>query len=93
MEKEEMIHSYNKKTYSHNEEWTNTIYSNTELEIIILSEVSQKDKYHMISITCGSKIWHKQIYLWNRNRLTNTENTCGCQEGRGWGRGELGVWD
>ena len=24
------------------------------LEIIILSEVSQKDKYHMISLICGS---------------------------------------
>ena len=24
-----------------------------ELEIIILSEVSQKDKYHMISLLCG----------------------------------------
>ena len=24
-----------------------------DLEIIILREVSQKDKYHMISLTCG----------------------------------------
>ena len=24
-----------------------------QLEIIILSEVSQKDKYHMISLICG----------------------------------------
>ena len=24
-----------------------------DLEMIILSEVSQKDKYHMISLTCG----------------------------------------
>ena len=24
-----------------------------QLEIIILSEVSQKDKYHMISLMCG----------------------------------------
>ena len=24
-----------------------------DLEIIILSEVSQKDKYHMISLICG----------------------------------------
>ena len=31
------------------------------LEIIILSEVSQKekDKYHMKSLICGIKIWHK----------------------------------
>ena len=24
-----------------------------DLEMIILNEVSQKDKYHMISLTCG----------------------------------------
>ena len=32
-----------------------------KLEIIILSEVSQKekDKYHMISLICGIKTWHK----------------------------------
>ena len=24
-----------------------------DLEIIILSEVNQKDKYHMLSLTCG----------------------------------------
>ena len=32
-----------------------------QLEIIILSEVSQKekDKYHMISLFVKSKIWHK----------------------------------
>ena len=32
-----------------------------QLEIIILSDVSQKekDKYHMISLHVESKIWHK----------------------------------
>ena len=32
-----------------------------QLEILILSEVSQKekDKYHMISLICGIKMWHK----------------------------------
>jgi len=40
------------------------------LEISILSEISQtkKDKYHMISLICGSEIWHKGTYL--QNRLT-----------------------
>ena len=38
-----------------------------DLEIIILSEVSQteKGKYHMISLICGIK---------NRNKLTDIEN-------------------
>ena len=30
-----------------------------QLEILTLSEVSQKDKYHMISLIYGSKIWHR----------------------------------
>ena len=31
------------------------------LEIIVLSEVCQteKDKYHMLSLICGIKKWHK----------------------------------
>ena len=39
-------------------------------KILILSEVSQKekDKYHMISLILESKIWHKRSYLQNRNR-------------------------
>ena len=46
-----------------------------DLEIIILSEVSQaeKDKYH-ISLVCGIKKWYKWTYLQNRNRLTDIEN-------------------
>ena len=40
-----------------------------DLEIIILSEVSQRKTnatgYHLYM---GSKIWHKWTYLWNRNR-------------------------
>ena len=43
-----------------------------QLEMIILSEVSQKekDKYHMMSLYVESIIWHKRTYLQNRNRLT-----------------------
>ena len=42
-----------------------------ELEIIILSEVSQteKDKYHMISLTCGIQNMTQKI-SYQRNRLT-----------------------
>ena len=46
-----------------------------DLEIIILSEVSQKekDKYHMISLTNTTwnlNIWRKWTYQWNRNIQT-----------------------
>ena len=61
------------------------------LEIIILSEVRKKDKYHMISLICGIKKWHKQSYLQKRNRLRHREEqTCGCQEGRQVGEGWIG---
>ena len=58
-----------------------------QLESLILSEVSQKEKekYHMIwyHIDVESKICHKWPYLQNRNRLRHREQTCGCQEGGG----------
>ena len=45
-----------------------------KLETLILSEVCQKekDKYHMVSLM-ESNIWHKRIYLQNRNKLMNME--------------------
>ena len=64
-----------------------------QLEMIILSEVSQRKTntiwYHLYM---ESKIWHKWIYLWNRNRLTDVENRLA--KGEGVGRGmdwEFGV--
>ena len=67
-----------------------------DLEIIIINEVSQKekDKHHIISLICGilnttqmnTSTKQKQIH---RHR----EQTCGCQGGEGWGREGLGVWD
>ena len=59
-----------------------------DLEIIILSEVSQKekDKYHMISLICG--IWKKRYkwtYLQNRNRPKDTGNKLMVTKGEGCG--------
>ena len=56
-----------------------------DLEMIILSEVSQKakDKYHMYHFYIESKIGLKWTYLQNRNRFRHGEQTCGCQ-GEGW---------
>ena len=46
------------------------------LEIIILSEVSQRKTNAMwYHIYVESKIWHKWTYLWNRNRSTDIENS------------------
>ena len=45
-------------------------------ESLILSEVNQKekDKYHINHLYVESKIWHKQTYLQNRNKLMDMEN-------------------
>ena len=45
-------------------------------EIVILSEVSQKEKarYHISHLYVESKLWQKRTYLQNRNRLTDTVN-------------------
>ena len=51
---EDMVDTY--MIENHKKEWNNAICSNMdELEIVILNEVSQKEKnkYHMISFMCG----------------------------------------
>ena len=42
-----------------------------DLEIILLSEVSQGKTYLYVE---SKKKWYKEGYLQNRNRLTNIEN-------------------
>ena len=63
----------------------------TDLESIIVSEVSEKEKYYMI------------IYMWNLKNNTNesiykTETEWQAEKtnlpkGKGGGRDKLGVWD
>ena len=71
-----MVHIYNGMWFSHKKDEIMSFAATwMELEIIILSEVSQKDKYHIISLICGIlKCWHKWTYLQNKNRLTDVEN-------------------
>ena len=66
-----------------------------QLDIIILSEVSQKKTniigYHFY---VESKIWHKWIDLQNRNRLRDTENRLTVAKGeQERERDRLVVWD
>ena len=67
------------------------------LQIIILSEVNQKekDKYHVISLIFRIlKII--QITLFTKKKQTpgHRKQTYGCQRAKKWGEGDkLGVWD
>ena len=48
-----------------------------DLEIIMLTEVSwkEKDKYHDITYLWNLKQWSKWIYLQNRDRLKDVEDS------------------
>ena len=54
LDKEDMVHIYNGILLIHKKEQNNFAATWMDLEIAILSEVSQteKDKYHMISLIC-----------------------------------------
>ena len=45
---------------------------------------TEKDKYHMRSLTCGIYDTNEPIY--KTERLTDREQTCGCQAGERIGR-------
>ena len=56
MDKEDVVHMYNGIRLSHKKKEIMPFAATwMDLEIIILSEISQteKDKYHMISLLCG----------------------------------------
>ena len=63
-----------------------------QLEIIMPSEVSQKDKCHMVSFICG--IWNRaEIILTIKQKQTHRprEKICGCQGGGNGMDGEFEV--
>ena len=60
-----------------------------QLEIIILSEVSQKEKPYDITYV-ESKMWHKCTCLQNRKRLINIENRLKVAKGEREGVGRTG---
>ena len=55
MDKKDEVYMHNGIVLSHKKEQNNVICSSMDLEIIILREISQKekDKYHMISLICA----------------------------------------
>ena len=76
-------------------EWKMTFVATwMDLEIIMLSEVSwkEKDKYHDITYLWNLKQWSKWTYLQNRDRLKDVENSHMVIKGKV-GGDKLGVWD
>ena len=62
MDKDDVVHLYNGILFSHKKEWNNAICSNmNDLEVIILSEVSQRER----QIPCDF------TYIWNPKYDTN----------------------
>ena len=55
IDKEDMAHIYNGILLSHKKEWDNAICSNMDgpRDYHTKWSKSDKDKYHMISLTCG----------------------------------------
>ena len=67
-----------------------------DLETVIQSEVShkEKNKYSILTHTCGIwKNWCRHSYLQSRNRDTDIENKCMDTKGGKGGWDELGDWD
>jgi len=65
-----------------------------DLEIIVLSEVSQTERQiaYGIPYMWRLKILYKWTYLQNRSKLTNETNLW-LPKKKGVGRDKLGIWD
>ena len=92
-----MVHIHNGILLSHKKEKIIPFATTwMQLEILILSEVSQKEKTNTLlyPLYMESKIWHKWTYLQNRKRFTDIENRLVVAEREEGGKGtdwEVGV--
>ena len=87
MDKEKLVHIYPGIFLSHKKEQNKAICSNMDGQDDYLPKlsISEKDKYHMISPTCRifKKMIQINVYLQNRNKLTDIENNLMVTKGMG----------
>ena len=88
MDKEDVIHIYNRVSFSHLKEWNNIICSNMNGPGDNHTKWSKSDRerhlLHDISYMQDLKKWYKWSYLQERNRLTDLANefvTAGGKDG------------
>ena len=76
-------------------EWNNAIcsISRLDLEIIIINEVSQRKKYHMVSFTCGFLKYDTNKCIYKTEKDRHGKQAYGLPNGECGGRDKLGVWN
>ena len=96
MDKEDVVRGYNGILLNNEKEWNWVISRDMDdLETVIHSEVSQKEKnkYHILMHICEIwKNWYKWSYLRSSNRDTDIENEGTDIKGED-GVGRTGSWD
>ena len=99
MDKEDVVHIYSGILLSHRKERNWVICRDVmDLETVIQSEVSQKDKYHILTHICGIQKNGTDEPVCKAETDTDVENkhmdTKGGKRGGGWWWcDELGDWD
>ena len=88
MDKVDAVYMYN-GILSYKNEWNNAII------ILILSEVSQKEKgkYHVISLNIWNLKYEPNGMYLQKQIHRHREQTCGSKGEGGCGKDGLGVWD
>ena len=78
----------NKKCFGVKKRGKKVMWSWIQLELIILREVSQKKQTNIIwcHLYVESKIWHKWVYLLNRNRTRDIQDRLRAAKGERGGR-------
>ena len=96
MDKEDVVHMYNVLLLSHKKEWNNAIWSNMDgpKDYHTKWTKTEKDKYHMISLTCGiSKGDRNEVIYKTETHSQASKTNWWLPKGKSVGRDKLGVWD